>query len=429
MPNRSTIFDIEIHNAQSSSDEIKAVILDPSWQRQAGTNIYKLNPGQKIQDRYTLFPLGYLAPGIYSVSIRFVSINNPTIFTDHQLIITVVGYKNVLESNLETNPQGVDPRKDNLIKLNLRARYNIYLENLNVHIENSLFSKDLVTSVQGLESKTEEFVITLNPDTVEGDYDTKILIKSGENILVDKIQKLKVSAYLDIKETQTREIGFLSKDIIVTRRNDGNSLSNEVYSLTLSGFQRLFTKFDPEPTNVRSVTQGYKYEWLFTLPPGQSYTIKTTTNYRIPIFWLIIIVLVAYLSYKYLRKELFMHKKILVLKTKEGEIAGVKVLLRLKNNGPAIKGLRVMDLIPNSLEIPHEYLTLKPNSIKKESEGTVIIWEIPELVKNEERLISYKLKAKHGYKGSLVFRRSICRYKSSLGKISVAKSNEVSIFA
>jgi len=426
LPGGNAIFDLEIENAQSSSDEIKAVILEPNWQRQGGNELYNLNAGQKVKDTLTLFPLGYLSPGVYSINMRFVSTSNPNIFTDHQIVVTVVAYKDVLEAKIETNPQGIDPRKENLVKLNLRSKYNLGFDNLNIHIENSLFAKDIVLSLQGLESKSEEFVVVLNPNTIEGDYDTKILIKYNDNILVDKIEKLKVSAYEDIKETKTEERKFLLKNLIITRTNDGNAASNEVYSLTLAGLNRVFTRFDPEPSKIRDAVTGKRYEWFFTLQPGQSYSILITTNYRIPLLWLIIIVLIGYLSYKYLRTELFIHKRVLLLKSKEGDIAEVKVLLRLKNNGPSIKELHLIDKVPHHLELPHEYMTLKPSSVKKEAHETIISWDIPELIGGEERVISYKLKSK-GHKGSLLFSRATCRYKNKLGRISVSRSNQVSI--
>ena len=425
LPGQNVIFDLEITNTQSFQDEIKAVVTDASWKRQEGKELYSLQAGQKIQDRLTLFPLGYLKPGFYSLNVRFVSTKNPEIFTDKQLLVTIVDYDKLLEANLETNPEGIDPRKDNLVKVNLMDNYNINLENVQVHIENNLFVHDITTNLQGLKTKSEEFIITLDPSTKEGDYDTKILVKYNAKTLVDKNIKLKVSLYSNIKETKTQENNFLIKTTTASRVNNGNGISNEVYTLHLSSFKKLFTKFDPLPSNEEETTNGFRYEWRFTLQPGEEYKIMIKTNYRTALILIILIILVIYFGYKLFKIDLSVNKKALILRSQEGGIAGVKVLIYIKNNGPQIRNLHLVDIVPNDLEIPHEYITLKPNSIKKDLTSSTIIWEIPEVSKGEERVISYKLKSKTGHKGRLLMPRAVCRYKNNTGKIFVENSNEI----
>ncbi len=429
LPGQSPVFDLEITNMQSSTDEIKAVIIDENWRRESGNQIYNLNAKQSSKDRLSLFPVGNLKPGVYSINIRFVSLNNPEIYTDKQLIVTIVDYKTALDAKLETNPQGIDPRKDNLVKLNLKANYNINLEDLNVHIENSLFTKDINSNVNGLETKSEEFIVSLDPNTKEGDYDTRILVKFGNEVLVNKIERITVSSYSNLKETKTEESNFLKKTTTITRLNDGNSLSQEIYTVTLSGWQKLFTKFTPDPTKIEQTKQGFKYEWRFNLQPGEDYQIISVTNYRTSLFFIILILLLIYFGYMFLFTELAMTKKVLTLKSQEGGIAGVKVLLYIKNNGPTIKNLHIVDEIPSSLEMPHEYMTLKPTSIRKGTVNSTIVWEIPELIKGEERVISYKLKSKTSYKGRLIIPKAVCRYKNNVGKISVSSSNEIIVHA
>lgn len=429
LPGQNAIFDIELKNSQPNSDEIKAVIMDTEWRRQTGSDIYSLGANEIIKDRFVLFPLGYLKPGIYGLNVRFVSTRNPEIFADHQFVVTIVDYKEILEAELETNPQGIDPKKENLIKLNLRSRYNIDLENLNIIINSRFFNENIITNINGLESKAEEFIISADPGMQEGEYDTQIIINYNDKNLVDKTEKLRISAYENIKETKTSKAGFLTKKDTLFRKNDGNSVSNEVYTVAISGFKKLFTKFEPEAADIENTDEGYKYTWQFALNPGEEYKIVIFSNYLTPLLFILLIILIIYLYFKVFRTELYMHKKVLVLKSQEGGVAGIKVLLTLKNNTNTIKNLYINDHIPGTLEIPHEYITLKPNSIKKGLAGSTITWEIPELVKGEERVISYKLKSHTGFRGKLIFQRAACRYKNSFGKLSVSNSNDVNVYA
>src|SRR3989344_1963796 len=189
LPGQNAIFDLEITNTQTSSDEIKVVILDSNWQSKAGTDMYEIGAGKRVTERLTLFPLGFLNSGVYAINLRLISTKDSSIFTDHQLVITVVGYKELLETSIQTNPQGIDPRKENLVKLVVRPRYNIDLELVNIHLENSLFTRDLSTSLNGLQDFEDEFTVKLDPNTKEGEYDTKILISYNNEILVDKVEK------------------------------------------------------------------------------------------------------------------------------------------------------------------------------------------------------------------------------------------------
>ena len=66
--------------------------------------------------------------------------------------------------------------------------------------------------------------------------------------------------------------------------------------------------------------------------------------------------------------------------------------------------------------------------IRKEINKSVIVWEIPELSKGEERLISYRLKSKTGHQGKLTIPRATCRYKNKMDKLSLSRSNEVTIY-
>ena len=428
LPGQNAFFDLEISNMQGNMDEFKVVVNDANWRLKTGGEFFDIGAGRTSTKSLSFFPVGQLPPGVYAVNVKVISTSNPSIFLDKQLIVTLVGYDNAITAKIETNPEGIDPRKDNLVKIDLNSKYDIDFKNINVHVENELFTKDFVLDLNGLESKSEEFIVSLDPNTAEDDYDTKILVTYNDKTLIDRIDKVKVSSYSNVKETKTEEFNFLVKTTTITKLNDGNSLSREVSSLTLSSFEKLFVKFNPEPSNTEKTSEGYQYSWRYNLQPGQENKIIVKVNYRSPLFLLILIILIIYFAYKFLVTDLNMHKKVLTLKSKEGGIAGVKVLLYVKNNGATLKNLHIVDEVPGELEVPHEYMTLKPSSFRKELHKSVIVWEIPELSKGEERLISYRLKSKTGHQGKLTIPRATCRYKNKMDKLSLSRSNEVTIY-
>src|SRR3989344_4890573 len=363
LPGSPAVFDVEITNL-GGRGEIKAVVTDFNWRKDSNYGFYTIEGGGTIKDTYKISPSGNLNPGIYSVNIRFYATANPEDYLDQGFTISVVPYESLVDVNLEYNPQGLSPDKENLVILKLKNKY-----------------------------KT----------------------------IANATRIVKVAAHSDIKESKKEEFSFLVKTSEVSRINNGNTISKEIYTKTVGSFENLFTKSTPEPTSVEKSSGAYKYVWQFTLNPNDSYVVITKTNYGRPILNLLILALLIYVAYGQLNRGLKITKKVLMLKSSEGHIIGLKVLLILKNSGAAIKHIRLSDTIPGLLELPHEYGTLKPSSIKHSVVGSYVMWDIPELIKGEERVLSYKMKSKVTGLGKLNIPRAVCRYKDKDEKLYITR--------
>jgi hypothetical protein len=425
LPGESAVFNVEITN-HGAKGEVKAILTDFNWRKESNYGFYTIESGKTINDVFKFYPVGLLNPGKYSVNVRVYATAKPEDFVDYNFIINVVSYKDLVEAKLEYNPQGLNPNKENLVTLKLRNRNAIELKNLNFKIISEIINQDFVSNLGKEEIKEFPFSLELG-NVKEGNYETNILGLFDDKIISNITFIVKVASYSDIKETKREEFSFLVKTLEVNRLNNGNTVSNEIYTKTLSSFEKLFTKVSPEPSSIEKLDGAYKYIWQFTLNPGDSYFILIKTNYGTPILILIALILIIFIVYKNVNKGLTITKKILLLKSKEGNIVGLKVLLILKNSGQVLKSLRLHDNIPGLLELPHEYGTLKPSSTKQGLAGSSVIWEIPELLKGEERVLSYKMKSKVTNLGKLSMPRAVCRYKDKSGKFYIVKSNYFSL--
>ncbi|MEK6835802.1 MAG: hypothetical protein AABX55_02155, partial [Nanoarchaeota archaeon] len=428
LPGERAEFEIEIKNFQSFKDDFKLFVTDFNWREEKNIDTYSISPGSSKKDTVKLFPRGILPAGKYSINLRIYSLNDAEVFIDHSVVVEILAYNDLLKADLEFNPQGLDPRKENLVKLNLKNKHEIKLDSLNVQIKNSLFTQEFITSLAEKESKSFDFSITLT-DAKEGNYDTLIYIKMDDNILVNKNVPIKVSAYSNVRELKKEESVFLINTLEITRTNDGNTISKEIFTRLVPPLQNTFTKATPNPTKIEKVDNDYKYTWQFDLNPKQSYTILIKTNYRTPLIIFIIVVAVLIFGYNVLRTELSIKKKVLLLKSKEGNISHLKVLLTIKCGHANARNLHLVDNIPGVFEAPGDFITLKPSSVKKGLAGSTLIWEIPEILRGEERVISYKVKSHAPLVGRVRIPRAICRYKNVAGKISIAKSNSVNLFS
>src|SRR3989344_3642635 len=102
----SAAFEIEIKNFQNFKDDFKLIVTDFSWRETKNTEIYTIASGGSTKDNLKLFTLGVLPAGKYSVNIRVYSVSNPEIFIDHSLLVEILGYKDLVNADLEFNPQG-----------------------------------------------------------------------------------------------------------------------------------------------------------------------------------------------------------------------------------------------------------------------------------------------------------------------------------
>ena len=73
-------------------------------------------------------------------------------------------------------------------------------------------------------------------------------------------------------------------------------------------------------------------------------------------------------------------------------------------------------------------LLIKPSSTKTSVAGSTVIWDIPELLKGEERVLSYKMKSKVAGLGNVTIPRAICRFKDKAEKLYIVKSNSFNLF-
>ena len=415
------IFDVEITN-NGPRGEVKAIVTDFNWRKDSDYGFYTIDGGSTIQDTFKLSPIGTLAPGKYSVNVRIYATRSPEDYVDQAFVIDVVSYGKLLDAKLDYNPQGLSPNKENLLTLKLINPYNINLNSVNIKVRSGIFDKDLVSNIGKKETKDLPFSAELG-NVNEGDYEVNVFGLVDNNVVINLSRMIKVASYTDIKETKKEEFSFLVKILEVGRTNYGNTVSKEVYSKILSSFDNLFTKVTPDPSNVEKLGGAYKYSWEFSLNPGDSYSVSIKTDYGKPILIFILIVLLIYLIYKRANAGLKITKKVLMLRSREGNVVGLKVLLILKNSGSALKNIHLTDNIPGLLELPHEYGTLKPSSTKQGVAGSGGVWDIHELIKGEERVISYKMKSRVSGLSKLTIPRAICRYKDGMGKIYIARSN------
>jgi hypothetical protein len=108
----------------------------------------------------------------------------------------------------------------------------------------------------------------------------------------------------------------------------------------------------------------------------------------------------------------------------------MKTLLIVKNNSNyEVREIKVLDTLPRTVKEPTDFGTMKPKMLKKGEDRMSMLWEIPTLMKGEERILSYRIKSRIKILGKMIIPRAICSYRSKSKKKVVVSSNKIVLFS
>jgi hypothetical protein len=154
--------------------------------------------------------------------------------------------------------------------------------------------------------------------------------------------------------------------------------------------------------------------------------LHVVTNYR-PIAALIILAGIILALYYAFRSPILVKKTAGVISTREGGISELKILLEIKNRtGKPVNEATIMDMVPRIAELikDHDIGTLAPTKITKhERKGTLIKYEVGDILPYEERLIAYRIRSSLSILGGVSLPVAVAKFKTSAGKERSTTSN------
>ncbi|RLE38524.1 hypothetical protein DRJ17_03725 [Candidatus Woesearchaeota archaeon] len=303
-----------------------------------------------------------------------------------------------------------------------------------VHLYGNTFDTTFNTSLGPFESKTETYAIELDPNTPPqlDSVSFDIYIPKPENYTLSEtflrptkpVQALTftILGYSSILKEESIRESFLKTERIITYKNAGTNTEQLTEEIPVSIFKKI--KYDLIPSK-----EGDKYTW--TLTPGQTLKLVITASYQglfIALMVIVAIVIVSIAIYFIKRSPIVLNKSVGQLKTKEGGISTVKIRVDVKNRSKQnIKYVKIIDKIPRiaSLISEIEPGTLTPSkTLKHDTKGTLLEYEIDQLDSGEERIITYSIKCKLSVLGDFKLPRVIAKYNYK-GAAKISRSNSL----
>lgn len=428
--NETAIFNLTIKHSSPSEEIFELYSPDVLWNI-LSEDMLRI-PGHDIfKTRIFIRPLN-INPGVYGVPLIFKQVSTNELVEQRPVIETISQY--APSSDYLPAVRGV-PEFDSDIDSRVPYEFVISLENKNkrnlpvveVKVRSNLINKDYTTSLSPLEKKTIKFTINFNPLTKPQEdifYITILVPEEGKTYQFDLFPvPVRVISYGCVEANISMDKSFLKTVTFVKVINLGNGDHYYTYSSDVSGLNRLFFSSN----NDLSSYQG-NYEWDILLEPEESAELILVVNYR-PVFWAMVILFVLIFCYFVFRSPMVIKKSARVIRTREGGISDVKVVLEIVHRGyRKIQNFEMIDLVPNIAEIiQKDHTTIAPVSVtKSENKGTVIKWVVGLIDPKEHRIITYDIKSKLSILGGLRLPVAVAKFKTEY-RFREITSNSVSI--
>ena len=413
------VFDVTITNPHGEERTYTLYNLDVIWSLMPEQAQFILPALGSKTMKVRVKPLGPFQPSKYVVKLYVdsslstapaivpaerTSIDLPIILFPEEPVEYAPAVKLVVDMD-----EKVSPEKPFSIKVSLQNKNPRDLSGLRLYIQSELpeFAKEALLDLTPLGDKIVELTVTPNPLQPPKKYALFFTVDhQGQTVKVvqEEVEILPYQPEFTVEKTE--QSIFLKKKVALMVRNPGNVPQTQAVRMPISFLDALVT------SGLEIVKEsGQRYLTTeVTLEPGETMTVSAVTNYRLPLYALMIVLLLTALYYL-LKSPVQLQKR---ATAHQGELSEIKVTLDVKNiSGKHVKEVRITDLVPSiaNLEKGLQLGTITPHDIKHTAQGTKVHWLIPELEPKEHRLITYSLRAKFNIVGTLSLPRATAEFK------------------
>lgn len=388
-----------------------------------------VKPGKPFTTVLTIQPLN-INPGLYGVPIH-VKRTGTSQLKKALLYMEVSGppathtYLPAVRGTVEI-PALVDPRNDIPITVNLENQNRRNLSEISIKVRSNVINQDYTVSLNPLERKTFKLTAQVDSQTHPQRDTLKVSVVATEKDRGYKFDlpfvDYEIVSYGQLTPAIEVSKSFLRTARVITLTNNANILLEEPFAYPVPWYARIFSKTDP-----KARVEAGSFVWDVKINVGNSRQVRVVTNYR-PLAVIILLAAILLIAYYVFRSPLVIRKSAAVLSTREGGISELKILLELKNrSGKPLRSVSIIDIVPRIAELIKEYDvgTLTPsNVIRHERKGTIIKYEVGDIMPREERVISYKVRSSLSILGGVSLPEAVSKFNLASGKERTTSSNE-----
>ncbi len=372
------------HEAEPFSKNIRSVRIEP---RQL-----KIDPGKDGAAAVAVSFTDVVVYGKeYRAAVKITSLLNPEIFSIATLAAKIVNPNDVVQIIPDVPAVGI-PGEEFPYSVRFVNRLNTALVDYDLMVTSDIaaFAREERVSFKPREELTRTYKELLAITTTPGTYALKSGVYKNGIVKGMHATAFSVAEKPLIEEKKDELKNFLKTTIHLSKKNTGNTASKQRVEVATSWFKDLFLTASLEP-----LRKDDALVWEATLEPGDEFALEITTNYRIVFYGFVAIVIATLLLLLYVDRSVTIKKRVFRVRGSEEGISELKLLIHVRNGTRRmLEHARVIDALPLMVELTPEFSTLKPDKIQQGTRSMRLIWDIASIAPHEERVITYKVKAR-----------------------------------
>ncbi|MBI1972775.1 hypothetical protein HYS50_02100 [Candidatus Woesearchaeota archaeon] len=355
----------------------------------------------------------------YDSTVIVASVIHPEVKKTIILKTYIASAKNIIEI-VPQLPTKITPGKETKVPVRLKNRSRLTLENIEIVTATDVpkIADPIIITLQPQEEKEETIIINIAPAATPGMKKMTIAAYEKDQLRGSFVADVEILPKDRVEEDREVKRGFLSSTTTITRKNRGNTASEQRVEAAYNLIQRIFSSMTPKPE-----TELNKVVWKFTLEPGEKKTIEIYSNYRPALYGFIVVALFTAILIFSIERSVVIKKRIFHGKEVMEGVKEYKVFLLARNGKKyTINDVKVMDLVSNILELTADFGSLKPDRVQHGERTTRLLWNVIKLDPGEERVFSYKIRKKSSIIGDVILPVAIMQYVDNKEKFVQVQS-------
>lgn len=378
---------------------------------------FSLNRGESKKLRIEFLPFEVMREnsGFIPVPIYFREVSGSET-VKHQIVIELVEFGR----SFEIAAKNINPDAE-AIEISFYNVKNISYDQLDVTFSSTFIpNKQMSFSAMPFEKKTFEIAVDKEQlkKLVYGSYlvNAKIDYKNWSEEIYTTLNLIEK----ELVTSNTIKEGIIVRRLTLEKTNEGNTPVTAELDTRKSVISRLFTTFSIEPDKTERKGLYVYYSWKKELRPDETLSVKATTNWMFPFMLVILVLIIAGMSYLYFSTYITIKKSVKFVKTKSNDFA-LRVQLRIKAK-KFVENVRIYERLPAMTKVHEKFFGEEPTKLDKERGR--MQWDISRLAEGEERVYTYIMYSKMKILGKFELPQTTAVY-DVLGKVHEAKSNKV----
>lgn len=294
---------------------------------------------------------------------------------------------------------------------------NVQLNDLDLVFDSVFFRESFKLSLLPFENKTFSIPVYRagTESLVAGPYIVVSTVVAAE-------KEIKYGGIINFLEKEGLSVseevdGLIVRTNTIKKLNKGNTPVVASVSMRKDVFSRLFTSHSPSSPSVSRDGFFVDYTWEKKLNPNEEFVVFMTTNYTLPFFILVLVVILGAAVRIYYLGSVSINKRVSLIRTKGGEFA-LRVVLRVKAR-KSVDKLQLNDSLPGMTKLYENY-GKHPDMVEQKSR--CLSWNIGHLRRGEQRVYSYVIYSKLNIVGKFELPLAHARFERD-GKMRDAFSN------